>query len=179
MGDMSQPFRVVLVCLGNICRSPMAAAVLRDRVAAAGLAGRVSVESAGTADYHVGYGADPRALAALRTRGYDGSEHRARQFRPDWFDRADLVLALDDDNLAALTALDPGAAARADLRMFRSYDPSAVREGDLEVPDPYYGGADGFEHVLDLVERAADGLVAELTRTVGDGTADGSTRHGR
>ena len=71
-----------------------------------------------------------------------------------------------------------GAAARRHLRMFRSYDPAAVREGELEVPDPYYGGADGFEHVLDLVERAADGLVAELTRTVGDGGAEGSTRHG-
>ncbi|HEU4491648.1 MAG TPA: low molecular weight protein-tyrosine-phosphatase [Jiangellales bacterium] len=175
---MSQPFRVVLVCLGNICRSPMAEAVLRDRVAAAGLADRVSVESAGTAGYHVGSGADPRALAALRARGYDGTEHRARRFGSDWFGRADLVLALDDDNLATLAALASGAAARRHLRMFRSYDPAAVREGDLEVPDPYYGGADGFEHVLDLVERAADGLVAELTRTVGDGGAEGSTRHG-
>ncbi|HSK54065.1 MAG TPA: low molecular weight protein-tyrosine-phosphatase [Jiangellales bacterium] len=175
---MSAPFRVVLVCLGNICRSPMAEAVLRDRVAAAGLAGRVTVESAGTADYHVGSGADSRALAALEARGYDGSEHRARQFRRDWFTRADLVLALDDDNLAALVALDPEAAARGELRLLRSYDPHAVREGDLEVPDPYYGGPDGFRHVLDLVERAADGLVAELARTVGDGAAEGSARHG-
>ena len=175
---MSQPFRVVLVCLGNICRSPMAEAVLRDRVAAAGLADRVNVESAGTAGYHVGSSADPRALAALQARGYGGTEHRARRFGPDWFGRADLVLALDDDNLATLAALDPGAAARGDLRLFRSYDPDAVREGDLEVPDPYYGGADGFEHVLDLVERAADGLVAELTRTVGDETAKGSVGHG-
>ena len=173
------PYRVVLVCLGNICRSPMAEAVLRDRVEAAGLADRVSVESAGTAGYHVGSGADPRARTALAARGYDGSAHRARQFGPDWFERADLVLALDEANLADLATLDRTAQRTGSLRLLRSYDPDAARGGDLEVPDPYYGGDEGFDHVLDLVERAADGLVAELAAALGPAGAGGGPPDGR
>ena len=147
-------FRVCFVCLGNICRSPMAEAVFRRTVEEAGLAGAVAVSSAGTGGWHVGDGADRRALAALRARGYDGSAHRARQFAHDWFAAHDLVVALDRDNERTLRRLagdDPGATAK--IRLFRAGD---------EVPDPYYGGSEGFEHVLDLVEEAAEALLAEV-----------------
>lgn len=171
---MNAPFRIVLVCMGNICRSPMAAAVLRARLAEVGLAARVDVSSAGTGNWHVGRAADPRAVAALRARGYDADGHRARQFRASWFGQHDLVLALDRENLAALRAMDPQAEAQGRLRLLRSYDPGpgphpdpgAGRggQGGLDVPDPYYGGPEGFDHALDLVRRAADGLVAALER---------------
>ncbi|HEX8001095.1 MAG TPA: low molecular weight protein-tyrosine-phosphatase [Mycobacteriales bacterium] len=146
--------RVCFVCLGNICRSPMAEAVLRRLASEAGL--DVEVASAGTGGWHVGGGADARALAALRGRGYDGAAHRARQFARDWFDRYDLVLALDRENEAHLRELArgvPGADAKVRLLL-----------GDRDVPDPYHGGADRFDHVLDLVEEACRDLLAELAR---------------
>lgn len=159
--------RVCLVCLGNICRSPMAATVLRHRLENAGLDGQVRVESAGIGGWHVGDPADPRAVAALRERGYDGTSHQARQFEPEWFDRCDLVLAMDQDNFRDLRRLAPSGTARDKVRMFRSYDPEAQATRDLDVPDPYYGGADGFAHVLNQVERAADGLVDALRKELG------------
>lgn len=160
-------YRICLVCLGNICRSPMAATVLRQRLQKAGLADRVSVESAGTGGWHVGEGADPRAVLALREHGYEPAEHSGRQFRADWFDRFDLILAMDEDNLAVLHRLAPTSEARNSVRLLRTYDPAAA-EGDLDVPDPYYGGADGFTHVLAQIERAADGLVDVLQEELRD-----------
>jgi protein-tyrosine phosphatase len=168
-------FRVCFVCMGNICRSPMAEAVFRRLVNDAGLDGRVEVASAGTGDWHVGHGADRRAVAALHGRGYDGSAHRARQFGPDWFARYDLVVALDRDNERALRRLATGTAgsstgaagaagAAGKVRLLRSYGGAAV--GDLDVPDPYYGGPEGFEHVLDLVEEACQALLDEVRRAV-------------
>lgn len=164
----SPPYRICLVCLGNICRSPMAEVVLRHRLGKAGLKDRVQVESAGTGGWHVGEPADARALAALRERGYDGSGHRASRFDASMFERYDLVLVMDRDNLAELHRLAPTPAAGADVRMLRSYDPRAAASGELDIPDPYYGGADGFSHVLTLVERAADGLVDQLAATLRD-----------
>lgn len=161
-------YRVCLVCLGNICRSPMATTVLRHRLDQAGLAGRITIESAGTGAWHVEQPADPRALTALRERGYDGSDHFARQFTADWFDEFDLVLAMDSDNFADLHRLAPDDTAKSKIGMLRSYDPSAAATGELDVPDPYYGGADGFAHVLSQVERAADGLVDALREELGD-----------
>jgi len=157
------PYRICLVCMGNICRSPMAEAVLRAQLAEAGLAGAVLVDSAGTSGWHEGENADPRALAALRGRGYELA-HAARGFERSWFADRDLVLALDAHNLRALRRLarDPEVADR--IRLLSSYDPEAG--GDLDVPDPYYGGAEGFEHVLDLLERACRGLVTELRRNL-------------
>lgn len=160
-------YRICLVCLGNICRSPMAATVLRQRLHKAGLADRVSVESAGTGNWHVGEPADPRAVAALREHGYESADHAGRQFRADWFGRFDLVLAMDEDNLAELNRLAPTEDARRSVRLLRTYDPAAV-EGDLDVPDPYYGGADGFSHVLTQIERAAEGLADALQEELGD-----------
>jgi protein-tyrosine phosphatase len=141
----------------------MAAAVLREKLREAGLAGDVEVDSAGTGDWHIGHGADRRARAALKARGYP-QEHTARQFVHGWFAERDLVLAMDAANLRDLRRLAPDADTADRVRLLRSYDPDA--RGDLDVPDPYYGGRDGFEHVLDLLERACDGLVEELRRTL-------------
>ncbi|WP_084959298.1 low molecular weight protein-tyrosine-phosphatase [Thermoactinospora rubra] len=151
-------YRVCLVCMGNICRSPMAEVVLRRTLADHGL-DDVVVESAGTGGWHVGEPMDERALAVLTAHGYDGSSHRARQFARDWFDRFDLVLAMDSENLRALRRMSDN------VRLFRSFDPNAP-EG-AEVPDPYYGGPEGFEEVLRQVKAASEGLakyIAEQRR---------------
>jgi protein-tyrosine phosphatase len=150
-------YRVCLVCMGNICRSPMAEVVLRRTLAERGLAGRVTVDSAGTGGWHAGDPMDERALATLSARGYDGSEHRARQFTDDWFDRYDLVLAMDRDNLSALRRMAP---AGVEVRLFRSFDPAAP--DGAEVPDPYYDGRSGFEEVLELVESASEGVAKHI-----------------
>jgi protein-tyrosine phosphatase len=146
-------YRVALVCLGNICRSPMAHVVLEARLAEAGLADRVDVASSGTGDWHVGRPMDRRAAATLERHGYDPSRHRAQQFDATRHgDTADLVLAMDAGNLRDLG----GRGERTGL--FRDFDPA----GTGDVPDPYYGGDDGFEEVLTMVERTADAIVAEL-----------------
>ena len=146
-------YRVAVVCLGNICRSPMAQVVLEERLADAGLADRVEVTSAGTGGWHVGDPMDRRAAATLTAAGYDASRHRARQWAAADLADADLVLAMDRENLAAL-------GGRSDrVLMFRDFDP--VEPGG-DVPDPYYGGASGFEEVLAMVERTAAALVATL-----------------
>lgn len=151
-------YRITCVCLGNICRSPMAESVLRQKLAAAGLDGRVEVDSAGTAGYHEGSDADPRALAALADGGYR-LQHTARQFHPDWLTTSQLILVMDADNLSDVRVLARQHGVAADhVRLLRSFDPDAGPDAD--VPDPYYGGPDGFAHVLHLIERAADGIVA-------------------
>lgn len=141
--------RIAVVCLGNICRSPMAEVVLRDRLEAAG---RTDVEvcSAGTGDWHVGERMDRRAAATLSRHGYDPTHHRAQQY--DAAGGFDLVLAMDAANLRDL-------GGRGDrVRLFRDFDPA----GPGDVPDPYFGGDDGFDDVLAMVERTADALVKEL-----------------
>lgn len=149
--------RVLFVCMGNICRSPTAEGVLRQRVRAAGLEGRIDIDSAGTGDWHVGKPPDGRACSAARRRGYELGTLRARQVRPDDFQRFDLILAMDHDNLARLRALQPEqGGAELDL-LLRRYD-----LGCDAVPDPYYGAEDGFEEVLDLMEQACDALLEEI-----------------
>ena len=148
-------YRIALVCLGNICRSPMADVVLSSLVADAGLGGRVEVTSSGTGDWHVGGPMDQRAAATLTAEGYDATRHRAQQFAPPWLDDRDLVLAMDHDNLA-----DIGGPSER-VRLFRDFDPEGTG-GD--VPDPYYGGDAGFQEVLTMVERASAVLVAALQR---------------
>jgi protein-tyrosine phosphatase len=160
------PYRVCFVCSGNICRSPTAEAVFRRLVADAGLADQVAVDSAGMGDWHVGEAADARSAAALRQRGYPPWEHRARQFTRADFAARDLVVALDGGHERDLRALAPTAADRAKIRLLRSYD-RAAGSGELDVPDPYYGGPDGFEHVLDLIEEACRGLLAEVRTQLG------------
>lgn len=160
----ASPYRIAVVCLGNICRSPMAHVVLEEKLAQAGLADRVEVVSAGTGGWHVDGPMDRRAAAALAAAGYDGSRHRASQFAPHWHDESDLVLAMDASNHADLS--DIGEAEPGRLRMFRDFDPRAG-DADRDVPDPYYGGDDGFTDVLTTVERTSDALVAALERHLG------------
>ncbi|KOT32612.1 protein tyrosine phosphatase [Streptomyces caelestis] len=156
-------YRVCFVCTGNICRSPMAESVFRARVAEAGLDDRVEVDSAGTDGWHEGEGADPRTVTVLRENGY-GTGHTARQFDPSWYARLDLVIALDSGHLRALRRLAPTERDADKVRLLRSYDPAAG--DDPDVPDPYYGGADGFDACLEMVEAASTGLLAAVREQV-------------
>jgi protein-tyrosine phosphatase len=158
------PYRIALVCLGNICRSPMADVVLNELLADAGLDQDVEVVSAGTGDWHVGNPMDRRAAALLTSHGYDASRHRAATFDTAWFDDCDLVLTMDGANLADLERLHAAGGDPDRLRMFRAFDPRSAGDDDRDVPDPYYGGDDGFETVLAMVERTCDALVAALGR---------------
>jgi protein-tyrosine phosphatase len=151
---------VLFVCLGNICRSPTAEGVLRKLLAEAGLDGSIAVDSAGTAGYHVGSPPDARAIAAAAARGFDLSSIRARRVAERDFEAFDLILAMDEDNLDDLRNLAP-PDARARLALLMDY---ARGERGAAVPDPYYGGRNGFEQVLDLVTEACEGLVDDLTR---------------
>ncbi len=155
----SQPMaRVCFVCLGNICRSPTALAVMRHEAARLGVLERLVLDSAGTAAYHVGNKPDPRTIAAASRRGIDLLS-RARQFTARDFASFDYVLAMDAENLFNLQKLAP-KDYQGVLALFRAFDPSA--EPNASVPDPYYGGEQGFEEVLDQCERAARGLLAHL-----------------
>lgn len=161
--------RVLMVCMGNICRSPMAEGVLRAKLQQAGLHTRVVVDSAGTHGYHTGEAPDPRAVRAAAQRGYALAALRARPVQPEDFSRFHWLLAMDEANLAWLQKRMPeGAPARMELLMSHARRHTGVRE----VPDPYYGAAAGFEHVLDLVDDACDGLVDCLSAELPAGAAD-------
>jgi protein-tyrosine phosphatase len=151
--------RVLMVCLGNICRSPTAEAVFRQHVTAAGLDGLIEVDSAGTSDWHAGEPPDPRSMRAAAERLYDLSALRARQVRMRDFEDFDYILAMDRQNLAHLEELCP-VACQEKLGLFLAYG----NTGWNEVPDPYNSGRDGFELVLDLVETASASLLQELRK---------------
>jgi protein-tyrosine phosphatase len=158
------PYVICLVCLGNICRSPMAEIILHNELAGAGLAGAVTVESAGTGDWHVGEPMFGPARDELARHGYDGSTHRARQLEPSWLAGYDLVLALDRANLAALRAMAPGRDTAGRVRLLRWFDP-ALRPDDPydgEVPDPFGGGPEGYALAYGLVVAAVRGLTGRL-----------------
>ena len=160
--DERLPDRAVLfVCMGNICRSPTAEGVFRRLLEQEAPDLDVLVDSAGTHAYHVGHPPDPRACRAAERRGVDLRMQRARQVTVEDFVRHELVLAMDRDNYAQLIELCP-VEYRERVRLFLEFAPGVGRD---EVPDPYYGGANGFEHVLDLVEEAARGLLEHLRRT--------------
>jgi protein-tyrosine phosphatase len=150
--------RILFVCLGNICRSPSAEAVLRAIAEREAPELQIEVDSAGTAGYHIGDPPDARSQAAALRRGYDMSPLRARIVEPADFERYDLILAMDENNLNVLRQRAP-EAHRERVRLFLDFAPES---GMGEVPDPYYGGPAGFEQVLDLVEDAARGLIAHL-----------------
>jgi protein-tyrosine phosphatase len=149
---------VVFICMGNICRSPTAEAVFRHYVEKAGLNECIRIDSAGTHDYHIGDSPDARTQRAAKQRGYDMSCLRGRQVEVDDFFRFDYVLAMDEANLEILKRLRP-RDAQSHLGLFLEF---AERHSEREVPDPYYGGADGFERVLDMVEDAAGGLLRHI-----------------
>jgi low molecular weight protein-tyrosine phosphatase len=152
--------RILFVCLGNICRSPTAEVVFRAVASREAPDIAVEIDSAGTAAYHVGEPPDRRTRQAAARRGYDLSALRARVVEAGDFDRFDLILAMDRENLRALERRAP-AGTRERLRLFLEFAPEA---GVSEVPDPYYGGANGFEDVLDLIEAASRGLIQHLRR---------------
>lgn len=153
--------KLLFVCTGNICRSPTAEGVFRARAGMAGLAHRFTLDSAGTHGYHIGEPPDPRSCEAALRRGVDLSTQRARKVTAPDFSHFDLLLAMDRGHLRALQALAPPEQAdRAHL--FLRFAP---RLGLKDVPDPYYGGPDGFEQVLDLIEAASDGLLEHLRLT--------------
>jgi len=162
-GPDSRAVSILFVCMGNICRSPTAEGVFRRLLAEAGLEGRVRVDSAGTHGYHIGAPPDRRAAAAAKARGFDLSGLRARRVVTEDFDEFDLIVAMDSDNLDDLRAMAPDAG-RAESR--RLMDFSDGSHGP-DVPDPYYGGLNGFELVLDLVEGACAGLLEDVRRRVG------------
>ena len=157
------PYRIVFVCSGNICRSPMAEIITRALLAKAGLDDAVTVDSAGTGGWHAGDGADRRTVRALAEHGYDGAAHRAREFDRSWFAERDLVLVADRGHERELRAWAPDDQARQRIELLRSYDERAVADGTLEVDDPWYGDAADFERCLVEVERACAGLVERLT----------------
>lgn len=150
--------RVLFVCLGNICRSPTAEGLMRGLVRDAGLDGQIEVESAGTAGYHVGDPPDSRSVAAAAERGVT-LDSRARQVSEADFNGFDLLVAMDRSNYEELRALAPNDASEAKVVMLRDFDP----DGPGDVPDPYYGGPDGFDRVLDIVERSCAALLEDIT----------------
>lgn len=151
--------RILFVCLGNICRSPMAEGVFRRVAEEEGLIDRFEIDSAGLGDWHIGQAPDHRAQKAARTRRVDISGQSARQVVDEDFERFDLLLVMDRSNFAELKARAPHEA-RGKIRLFLDYAPHA---GAKDVPDPFFGGADGFDHALDLIEAASRGLLASLT----------------
>ena len=153
--------KVLFVCLGNICRSPTAEAIFRHKVEQAGLGDQVLIDSAGTGDWHIGKAPDPRTQQAALKRGYNLSALRGRQVRAEDLARFDWVLAMDGDNLANLKRLKRAdSTATVDL-FLRRFDMPVN-----DVPDPYYGGPEGFEQVLDLLEQACDALLAEVKKSL-------------
>ncbi|HEV7807214.1 MAG TPA: low molecular weight protein-tyrosine-phosphatase [Solirubrobacteraceae bacterium] len=159
---MAEPaVRLLFVCMGNICRSPTAEGIMAHMLRREGLAGAVAIDSAGTGGWHAGSPPDERATSAAATRGI-ALRGTARQLRATDFEAFDLLLCADADNLRDVRAIAPDGEARAKVRRLREFDPLARASGELDIPDPYYGGARGFEDVLDLVERACHGLLDDL-----------------
>jgi protein-tyrosine phosphatase len=148
--------RVLFVCMGNICRSPLAQGVFENVLRREGLEGEVSVDSAGTGSWHVGSPPDDRALNAASLRGLDISSQRARRITPEDCQNFDYILTMDEENYRMVSSLCQGNAV---VRPFLDF---ATNSPEREVPDPYYGGADGFERVLDLVEEASEGLLGDI-----------------
>jgi len=161
-----QKVKILFVCMGNICRSPTAQGVFESRVAATELARRVQIDSAGTHAYHVGEQPDPRATQAAAKRGIDLSRQRARRVEAVDFARFDYVLAMDSSNLDDLLSICP-EEHQGKVRLFLEFAGPSVRH---DVPDPYYGGPQGFERVLDLVEEGARALIEDIRRKITAGS---------
>lgn len=156
---MSDPIHVQFVCLGNICRSPLAETVFRDKVEGAGLDDTFVIESSGTGDWHVGDSADRRMRKTARRHGLSLDDHTASQFQPDDLERADHIFVMDKNNLNDVLYYDDTDAHNGKVRLFREFDPEPE---NYQVPDPYYGGSDGFENVFSIVERTATNLLDQL-----------------
>ena len=156
---MSEPIRVLFVCLGNICRSPLAEGVLRHRVERAGLSDRIKVDSAGTGAWHVGEPPDRRMSETAKRHGVPLDGQTARQFKAVDLETFHHVFVMDKNNLNDVLYLDSDEAFEFKVRLFREFDPDP---GDFQVPDPYYGGPEGFENVFTMVDRTCDLLLHRL-----------------
>ncbi len=163
--------RVLFVCMGNICRSPLAQGVFEDVLQREGLENEVFVDSAGTGSWHVGEPPDERAQRSARLRGLDLSSQRARRLRPEDCERFDYILFMDEENRRLVEPLCKGGTA--EVRLFLDYAPEFPQR---EIPDPYYGGRDGFELVMDLVEAASEGLLEDIRRRHLSGDAKSERR---
>ncbi len=164
---MLSKIAVLFVCTGNICRSPTAEGVVRERLAEAGLAARVTVDSSGLEGWHAGEPPDPRAIACAAARGYDLSAQRARRFDRADFGRFALILGMDRDHVAALRARQGGSAtgdAKSQIRLFLDFLPPGDPQFGRDVPDPYYGDRRDYELSLDLIERGTPELIGALKR---------------
>jgi len=157
---MERPIRILFVCLGNICRSPLAEGLFRHHVESAGLSAHFEIDSAGTGGWHVGEPPDERMCATALARGLDIRSLRARQIRPADLEKHNLVLAMDRENLRNVRKL-AGSADASHVMLFRHFDPEP---GTGEVPDPYYGGEEGFREVFEIVDRTSRALLAHLRR---------------
>ncbi len=166
--DESMPFRIIFVCTGNICRSPMAEVMLRDLVTRSGLSRLITTSSAGTGDWHVGEQADRRTITALAKAGYDGSHHRARQFDPAWFADLDLVVVLDRSQERILRNWAATEHDRNKVHLLLSFDTEQAPLRD--VPDPYYSDDALFDSVLGMIERANQALFKQLAPAIRQGT---------
>ena len=177
--NRSGTYRILAVCLGNICRSPTAEVVLRAELTVVGLTSAVEVESAGTGDWHLGMAMDQGARAELAERGYDGSRHRARQLNGSWLSGFDLILAMDRYNLADVRAMATDEeTAGYRIRLLRTFDPDTPADGaadggsadpyEGEVPDPYDGTLEDYALSFELIRAACIGLAAQLTRLLGE-----------
>jgi protein-tyrosine phosphatase len=156
-------YKILFVCLGNICRSPAAENIMNHQVAQAGLGAAIACDSAGTSSYHVGNPPDRRMSAAAQKRGFP-TQGQARQFVREDFDRFDLIVAMDRDNYSNILYLDPGQEHRDRVRMMCEF---ASKHPDKDVPDPYYGGDAGFDYVIDLLDDACSGLLEQVRRDEG------------
>jgi protein-tyrosine phosphatase len=165
--EQSPPYRVAVVCWGNICRSPMGEFLLREAFDDAGLGDRVVVDSAGTSDEELGNGMHPRTAAVLRRNGHPEtgwSQHVARQFEREWFDRYDLVLPVDHVHVDRLERLARDDVDRAKVRLFRSFDPDAVASGELGMDDPWYGTDPAYDRTYAEITAALPGIVEHVRR---------------
>lgn len=165
MSVSEEPYRVTVVCWGNICRSPMGEYLLREAFEDAGLGERVVVDSAGTSDEETGNGMHPRTAAVLRRNGHPDlgwGDHRARRFEADWFERSDLVLAVDHVHDRQLRSLAADEDERARIRLFRSFDPEAVAAGELGMDDPWYGTDPAYDQTYAEVAAAVPGIVEHV-----------------
>lgn len=169
--DGSQrPYRICVVCSGNICRSPLAEVLLREAFTEAGLADVVQIDSGGTTSWEVGSPADPRTLAVLRRNGhrdFGGPRHRARQVRAAWLSERDLVLAADQGHLRELQRLAADERQRDRVRLIRSFDPGASAARELDMVDPWYGGTTAFDRTYAEVQAAVPGIVDHVRRALG------------
>ena len=153
------PIRIQFVCLGNICRSPLAKVVFRDKVEDAGLEDHFDIVSSGTGNWHVGEQADDRMRKTAKRKGLSLEEHRASQFQAEDLAQFDHIFVMDKSNLNDVLHLDEDDEHGGKVRLFREFDPDP---GDYQVPDPYHGGREGFENVYDIVERTSDMLLHRL-----------------